>query len=211
MQSRTMATTAKTCCNGYVIMGVSAVRARSVSCRFPPSLYGADLFGHREDPMRLASIAFLAPIVLVPVQTHSAPHPADDPLISAIQYPDHLDAFIERQEAIEAAREAAAAKAARSAERSAPSVTSTAPTGSVSALPDPWDDLAACESGGNPASVSADGLYHGLFQFLDSTWQAMGGTGSASDASVEEQLQRAQALQAQSGWGPWPVCAAGFG
>ena len=162
--------------------------------------------------MRLASIAFLAPIVLIPVQppTHPAPQPADDPLISAIQYTNNLDDFVAKQEAIEVRRQAEAAAASRAAERTAPPVTST---GSVSAsLPEPWRSLAGCETGNtfNPSIVSSDGLYHGLFQFLDSTWQAMGGSGSASDASVAEQLERAQALQAQSGWGPWPVCAAGF-
>ena len=74
-----------------------------------------------------------------------------------------------------------------------------------------WDALARCESGGNPGAVSASGKYYGLFQFSLGTWQAMGGSGLPSDASAEEQLQRAQALQARSGWGQWPACARTLG
>lgn len=158
--------------------------------------------------MRLAAIAFMLPIIFVPVEING---PVEDPLEAALAYNQNLQAFVERQEARREARAAEraaeAAAAARSAERAAPS-------GSVEAmLPEPWRTLAACETGNtfNPSIVSSDGQYHGLFQFLDSTWQAMGGSGSASDASVSEQLQRAQALQAQSGWGQWPTCAAGFG
>lgn len=74
-----------------------------------------------------------------------------------------------------------------------------------------WDALARCESGGNPGAVSASGKYYGLFQFSLGTWQAMGGSGLPSEASAEEQLQRAQALQARSGWGQWPACARKLG
>ncbi len=74
-----------------------------------------------------------------------------------------------------------------------------------------WAALAQCESGGNPASVSANGKYHGLYQFSVSTWQAMGGTGLPSQASAAEQTKRAQALQARSGWGQWPACSRKLG
>ncbi|KGM15305.1 resuscitation-promoting factor [Actinotalea fermentans] len=74
-----------------------------------------------------------------------------------------------------------------------------------------WDALARCESGGNPGAISASGKYYGLFQFSLSTWQAMGGSGLPSDAPASEQLQRAQALQARSGWGQWPACARSLG
>jgi len=76
---------------------------------------------------------------------------------------------------------------------------------------DVWGQLAQCESGGNPSIVSSNGLYYGLYQFSLGTWQAMGGSGLPSDASVEEQTQRAQALQARSGWGQWPACARKLG
>lgn len=74
-----------------------------------------------------------------------------------------------------------------------------------------WDALARCESGGNPGAISGSGKYYGLFQFSLSTWQAMGGSGLPSDAPASEQLERAQALQARSGWGQWPACARSLG
>ncbi len=74
-----------------------------------------------------------------------------------------------------------------------------------------WAALAQCESGGNPRAVSSNGLYHGLYQFSVSTWRAMGGSGLPSQASSAEQTQRAQALQARSGWGQWPACSRKLG
>ena len=76
---------------------------------------------------------------------------------------------------------------------------------------DVWGALARCESGGNPSVVSSNGLYHGLYQFSVGTWQGVGGAGLPSQASAEEQTQRAQALQARSGWGQWPACARKLG
>lgn len=81
--------------------------------------------------------------------------------------------------------------------------------GSVSG--DVWAALAQCESGGNPSIVSSNGLYHGLYQFSVATWQSVGGTGLPSQASASEQTQRAQALQARSGWGQWPSCSRQLG
>lgn len=75
---------------------------------------------------------------------------------------------------------------------------------------DIWAALAQCESGGNPATNTGNG-YYGLYQFSLGTWAAMGGSGLPSDASAAEQTQRAQALQAQSGWGQWPGCASMLG
>ncbi len=69
-----------------------------------------------------------------------------------------------------------------------------------------WGALAACESGGNASVVSANGLYHGLYQFDAQTWQSVGGSGVASQASAAEQTQRAQMLYDQRGSSPWPVC-----
>jgi hypothetical protein len=74
-----------------------------------------------------------------------------------------------------------------------------------------WARLAQCESGGRVDAVSSNGRYFGLYQFSVSTWQAMGGSGLPSEASAAEQTQRAQALQARSGWGQWPACAAKLG
>lgn len=71
-----------------------------------------------------------------------------------------------------------------------------------------WSALAQCESGGNPASVSSNGLYYGLYQFSVSTWRAVGGSGLPSQASAAEQTQRAQTLYQRGGAGQWPVCGA---
>lgn len=71
-----------------------------------------------------------------------------------------------------------------------------------------WGGLAACESGGNPGAVDASGTYHGLYQFDAGTWQSVGGSGVASQASAEEQTMRAQMLYEQRGSAPWPVCGA---
>ena len=73
-----------------------------------------------------------------------------------------------------------------------------------------WASLAQCESGGNPHINTGNGFY-GAFQFTLSTWQAMGGTGYPHEHSYETQLAMAQQLQARSGWGQWPGCAAKLG
>lgn len=88
---------------------------------------------------------------------------------------------------------------------------SSAPAADLGSAPGGvWGALAQCESGGNPATNTGNG-YYGLYQFSLSTWQAMGGSGLPSEASAAEQTQRAQALQARSGWGQWPACARKLG
>lgn len=81
----------------------------------------------------------------------------------------------------------------------------------LSSLDETWAALAQCESGGNPSAVSANGSYYGLYQFSLSTWQSLGGTGLPSEADVETQTEMAKKLQARSGWGQWPHCAAQLG
>jgi hypothetical protein len=66
--------------------------------------------------------------------------------------------------------------------------------------------IAACESGGDPTVVSADGSYHGLYQFDYGTWASVGGSGDPSAASPEEQTYRAALLYARSGSSAWPIC-----
>jgi LysM repeat protein len=73
-----------------------------------------------------------------------------------------------------------------------------------------WDRLAQCESGGNWSINTGNGYYGGL-QFTLSTWRSLGGRGYPNQASRSEQIARAQALQARSGWGQWPACAARLG
>ncbi|MGY1600992.1 ubiquitin-like domain-containing protein [Geodermatophilus sp. SYSU D00815] len=69
-----------------------------------------------------------------------------------------------------------------------------------------WAALARCESGGNPSIVSANGLYHGLYQFSVATWRSVGGTGVPSQASADEQTYRAQLLYQRTGASSWPHC-----
>jgi hypothetical protein len=66
--------------------------------------------------------------------------------------------------------------------------------------------IAACESGGDPTIVSADGSYRGKYQFSFSTWESVGGSGDPAAASEQEQDYRAALLYAASGSSPWPVC-----
>ncbi|PNI07745.1 transglycosylase [Arthrobacter sp. AFG7.2] len=73
-----------------------------------------------------------------------------------------------------------------------------------------WDALAQCESGGNWAINTGNG-YAGGLQFSPTTWAAFGGTGSAADASREQQIAVAQNVQAAQGWGAWPACSAKLG
>jgi hypothetical protein len=67
--------------------------------------------------------------------------------------------------------------------------------------------IAQCESGGNPAAVSADGQYRGKYQFDRATWERLGGTGDPAQADEAEQDRLAAKLLAQSGTTPWPNCA----
>jgi peptidoglycan hydrolase-like protein with peptidoglycan-binding domain len=67
--------------------------------------------------------------------------------------------------------------------------------------------IAACESGGNPAAVSADGQYRGKYQFTRATWAALGGTGDPARTPEATQDAMAAKLLAQRGTAPWPACA----
>ena len=73
-----------------------------------------------------------------------------------------------------------------------------------------WDSLAQCESSGNWAINTGNG-YAGGLQFSPSTWAAYGGTGSAANASREQQIAVAERVQAGQGWGAWPACSAKLG
>jgi resuscitation-promoting factor RpfB len=69
-----------------------------------------------------------------------------------------------------------------------------------------WAALANCESGGNPQAYNSAGPFYGLYQFMESTWHAVGGVGLPTQASASEQTYRAQILYNRSGAGQWPVC-----
>jgi nucleoid-associated protein YgaU len=73
-----------------------------------------------------------------------------------------------------------------------------------------WDSLAQCESSGNWGINSGNGFSGGL-QFTPSTWAAFGGTGSAANATREQQIAVAERVQAGQGWGAWPACSATLG
>jgi resuscitation-promoting factor RpfC len=67
----------------------------------------------------------------------------------------------------------------------------------------------AAESGGNPSAVNASSGAGGLYQFLPSTWAALGHSGLPQNASVAEQNQAFQQQYAQSGgsaWSPYDGC-----
>ncbi len=74
------------------------------------------------------------------------------------------------------------------------------------AVPAHLEAIAACESGGDPRAVSADGTYRGKYQFSHATWAAVGGSGDPAAASEAEQDMRAALLYARAGAGQWPVC-----
>jgi len=73
-----------------------------------------------------------------------------------------------------------------------------------------WEALAQCESSGNWSIDTGNGYYGGL-QFSPSTWSAYGGSGSAADASKEQQIAVAEQVLAGQGWGAWPACSAKLG
>ena len=68
-----------------------------------------------------------------------------------------------------------------------------------------WDAVAQCESGGNWAIDTGNG-YQGGLQFSPSTWAANGGSGSAANASREEQIRVAENVLQSQGITAWPVC-----
>lgn len=109
----------------------------------------------------------------------------------------HAEAAAAAQRADRAKRAAAKAKAAKVAE----------PRAVVSG--DIWRALANCEA--SRGQDSANGLYHGFFQFRLDTWRSVGGTGDPHEHSYEVQRSFAQKLQARSGWGQWPRCTRRLG
>lgn len=80
-----------------------------------------------------------------------------------------------------------------------------AATPAQAAVSPDWDAIAKCESGGNWSTSTGNGYYGGL-QFSASTWKAYGGTGSAANASREQQIAVAERVLQGQGIGAWPVC-----
>ena len=73
-----------------------------------------------------------------------------------------------------------------------------APAAETAAAPSPTlTRIAGCESGGDPAAVSADGRYRGKYQFDRATWRTLGGSGDPAAAPEAEQDARAADLLAR--------------
>jgi nucleoid-associated protein YgaU len=68
-----------------------------------------------------------------------------------------------------------------------------------------WDAVAQCESGGDWSINTGNGYYGGL-QFSPGTWAANGGSGSAANASRDEQIRVAENVLQSQGITAWPVC-----
>ena len=111
-----------------------------------------------------------------------------------------------RRDAEAAQQAAAAAAAAAAALHPSPSApVSTVPGQillSAPSLADTFDCIRQLESGNNYAAPGG-----GAYQFLDSTWQALGYKGTASNAPPAVQDEAAVKLQARSGWSPWTTAA----
>jgi len=90
----------------------------------------------------------------------------------------------------------------RKARNSARAAGTTAGAGGASPQ---LEAIAACESGGNPSTNTGNGFY-GKYQFTQSTWAAVGGSGNPAAAPEAEQDRRAAMLLARAGSGQWPVC-----
>ncbi|MDA8043678.1 MAG: transglycosylase family protein, partial [Actinomycetota bacterium] len=73
-----------------------------------------------------------------------------------------------------------------------------------------WLQLRQCESGGNYQEDSGNG-YFGAYQFSQQTWTDLGYPGRPDQEPPATQDAAAQKLQAESGWGQWPACAAALG
>jgi lysozyme family protein len=69
------------------------------------------------------------------------------------------------------------------------------------------EQIAQCESGGDPTAVSRDGRYRGKYQFSRATWRSLGGEGDPAKASEAEQDRLAQVLMEQQGPSAWPTCS----
>jgi hypothetical protein len=93
----------------------------------------------------------------------------------------------------------------RSAKRAAAKAEAAQATAGASTAAGHMQAIAACESGGNYSTNTGNGFY-GAYQFTQSTWESVGGTGNPAAASPAEQDRRAAMLYAQQGSSPWPVC-----
>lgn len=71
-----------------------------------------------------------------------------------------------------------------------------------------WDQVAACESGGD-WSINTGNGYQGGLQFSQQTWSGHGGdqyAPTADQATKEQQIAVAEQVLASQGAGAWPNC-----
>ena len=71
--------------------------------------------------------------------------------------------------------------------------------------PAQWAALRDCESTNNYLVNTGNG-YYGAYQFDQSTWESVGGSGRPHWAAPVVQDARARLLFARRGWFPWPIC-----
>ncbi len=77
--------------------------------------------------------------------------------------------------------------------------------GRTNPTPAQWAALRNCESTNNYLVNTGNG-YYGAYQFDQSTWESVGGTGRPHWAAPVVQDARARLLYALRGSGPWPIC-----
>jgi hypothetical protein len=140
-----------------------------------------------------ACAAVAAPATAMAAGPLAAPAPLGNHTTVSAKMRSYGDALEARRHARERRRERARRARARRAEAA-----------SHTASPQ-LEAIAACESGGNPSTNTGNGFY-GKYQFTQSTWESVGGTGNPAAAPEAEQDKRAAMLLAQSGSSPWPVC-----
>ena len=68
-----------------------------------------------------------------------------------------------------------------------------------------WDQLAFCESTNNWSINTGNGFFGGI-QFTQDSWEWVGGTGRADQATREEQIYRGALLWEIQTWRAWPGC-----
>src|SRR5699024_7317422 len=81
-------------------------------------------------------------------------------------------------------------------------------TGTAANAAGGWDEVAACESGGDWSINTGNGYYGGL-QFSQQTWEGYGGTqyaATADQASKSQQIAIGEKVLAGQGAGAWPTC-----
>ena len=84
-----------------------------------------------------------------------------------------------------------------------PVTTTTQPVGTLTGLPPFLACVAWRESRDTPTAVNPSSGAGGLFQFLPSTWSALGYSGLPENAPVATQIAAAEQLYAEQGPAPW--------